>query len=105
MVADVAPVMLDRLKSSLKLTVERVMREWDPEEKNHTFIRGYAKATGLYKLLYQYRNAGQVIIFDDADSVFLDVTGRTAKRLLELSNGVDEFVLPLTQEELKRLAP
>ena len=35
-----------------------------------------------------------------ADSVFLDVTGRTAKRLLELSEGHDEFVLPITQEEL-----
>lgn len=35
-----------------------------------------------------------------ADSVFLDVTGRTAKRLLELSDGKDEFSLPITQEEL-----
>ena len=35
-----------------------------------------------------------------ADSVFLDVTGRTAKRLLELSNGEDRFTLPITQEEL-----
>jgi CRP/FNR family transcriptional regulator, cyclic AMP receptor protein len=35
-----------------------------------------------------------------ADAVFLDVTGRTAKRLLELANGADEFVLPVTQEEL-----
>jgi CRP/FNR family transcriptional regulator, cyclic AMP receptor protein len=35
-----------------------------------------------------------------ADSVFLDVTGRTAKRLLELSDERDEFVLPITQEEL-----
>lgn len=35
-----------------------------------------------------------------ADSVFLDVTGRTAKRLLELANGTNEFVLPVTQEEL-----
>jgi CRP-like cAMP-binding protein len=35
-----------------------------------------------------------------ADSVFLDVTGRTAKRLLELANGGDQFVLPVTQEEL-----
>jgi CRP/FNR family cyclic AMP-dependent transcriptional regulator len=35
-----------------------------------------------------------------ADSVFLDVTGRTAKRLLELSNGAEEFALPITQEEL-----
>jgi CRP/FNR family transcriptional regulator, cyclic AMP receptor protein len=35
-----------------------------------------------------------------ADSVFLDVTGRTAKRLLELADGRDEFTLPVTQEEL-----
>ena len=35
-----------------------------------------------------------------ADSVFLDVTGRTAKRLLELAGDDDEFVLPITQEEL-----
>ena len=35
-----------------------------------------------------------------ADSVFLDVTGRTAKRLLELANGTDEFALPVTQEDL-----
>lgn len=35
-----------------------------------------------------------------ADSVFLDVTGRTAKRLLELAGDEDEFALPITQEEL-----
>lgn len=35
-----------------------------------------------------------------ADSVFLDVTGRTAKRLLELAGDDDEFALPVTQEEL-----
>ncbi len=35
-----------------------------------------------------------------ADSVFLDVTGRTAKRLLDLAGDDDEFVLPITQEEL-----
>jgi CRP/FNR family transcriptional regulator, cyclic AMP receptor protein len=35
-----------------------------------------------------------------ADSVFLDVTGRTAKRLLDMADGEDEFTLPVTQEEL-----
>lgn len=35
-----------------------------------------------------------------ADSVFLDVTGRTAKRILELAGEQDEFTLPVTQEEL-----
>jgi CRP-like cAMP-binding protein len=38
-----------------------------------------------------------------ADAMFLDVSGRTAKRLLELSSGKDEFYLPLTQEELAGL--
>ena len=52
---------------------------------------------GVVRLL-----AGRIRNMDEAlaDSVFLDVTGRTAKRLLEMSNGADEFVLPLTQEEL-----
>jgi CRP-like cAMP-binding protein len=35
-----------------------------------------------------------------SDSVFLDVTGRTAKRIIELSEGEDEFTIPVTQEEL-----
>lgn len=38
-----------------------------------------------------------------ADSVFLDVTARTAKRLIELAGDTDEFQLPLTQEELAGL--
>ncbi len=35
-----------------------------------------------------------------ADSVFLDVTGRTAKRLLEVAGDANDFSLPVTQEEL-----
>ncbi len=35
-----------------------------------------------------------------AESLFLDVPGRTAKQLLELAGGRDEFALPITQEEL-----
>jgi len=35
-----------------------------------------------------------------ADSVFLDVPARTAKRLLELAGDADRFTLPITQEEL-----
>ena len=52
---------------------------------------------GVTRLLAQ-----RLRVMDEAlaDSVFLDVTGRTAKRLLELSDGADEFSLPVTQEEL-----
>ncbi len=47
-------------------------------------------------LVTRIRNTDEAL----ADSVFLDVTGRTAKRLLELSGDADEFSLPVTQEEL-----
>ena len=52
---------------------------------------------GVVKLL-----VGRLRATDEslADSVFLDVTGRTAKRLLELAGDEDEFILPITQEEL-----
>ncbi|MEM8903950.1 MAG: Crp/Fnr family transcriptional regulator [Actinomycetota bacterium] len=46
--------------------------------------------------------AGRLRTTDEAlaDSMFLDVAGRTAKRLLELSGGQETFTLPVTQEEL-----
>jgi CRP/FNR family cyclic AMP-dependent transcriptional regulator len=46
--------------------------------------------------------AGRLRVTDEAlaDSMFLDVTGRTAKRLLELAGDNDDFLLPVTQEEL-----
>jgi CRP-like cAMP-binding protein len=46
--------------------------------------------------------AGRLRIADEAlaDTAFLDVAGRTAKRLLELAGDADEFSLPVTQEEL-----
>jgi CRP-like cAMP-binding protein len=60
-------------------------------ENNPTVLRGVVRML-----------AERLRVMDGAlaDSVFLDVTGRTAKRLLELAAGADEFVLPVTQEEL-----
>lgn len=52
--------------------VEKLLKDWDPNQINHTVVKGFVRSTGIYKLLYQYRNAGQVIVFDDADSVFTD---------------------------------
>jgi CRP/FNR family transcriptional regulator, cyclic AMP receptor protein len=68
----------------------------------------YAPLRGLYEsqpeLLWNVVAllAGRLRSTDEAlaDSVFLDVTGRTAKRLLELAGDLDEFSLPITQEEL-----
>ncbi|HWE56778.1 MAG TPA: Crp/Fnr family transcriptional regulator [Acidimicrobiales bacterium] len=49
--------------------------------------------------------AQRLRVTDDAltDAVLLDVTGRTAKRLLELAGDASEFQLPITQEELAGL--
>lgn len=55
-------------------TVEKTLAEWDPNGINHVIIKGYVRATGLVKLLYQFREAGQVIVFDDADTIFFDDT-------------------------------
>jgi CRP-like cAMP-binding protein len=38
-----------------------------------------------------------------ADAFFLDVTGRTAKHLLDLAGDRDDFEIPITQEELAGL--
>lgn len=35
-------------------------------------VKGYIRPTGLYKLLYENREAGSLIVFDDIDSLFND---------------------------------
>lgn len=47
-------------------------------------------------LVRRLRAAGAAL----TDAVFLDVVGRTAKRLLGFAGDDDDFVLPVTQEEL-----
>jgi hypothetical protein len=54
--------------------IDQVLSDWDPEEEKYTTSSGYVKATGLYKLLYQHREKGQIVKFDDSDSLFYDVT-------------------------------
>lgn len=55
-------------------TVENALADWDPDGYNHSIIKGYVRATGLVKMLYQYREMGQVLVFDDADTIFFDDT-------------------------------
>jgi CRP/FNR family cyclic AMP-dependent transcriptional regulator len=77
-------------------------------EPSEIVVIPYAPLRDLYRsqpeLLWRVVNllAQRLRTTDEAlaDTVFLDVTGRTAKRLLELSAGADTFVLPITQEEL-----
>lgn len=55
-------------------TVEQQLAAWDPNGVNYTIVKGYVRATGLLKTLYSYRQAGQVVVFDDADAIFFDDT-------------------------------
>lgn len=52
--------------------VDKVLASWDPEQINHTIVKGFVRPTGLYKMLYEHREEGKVLVFDDADSVFFD---------------------------------
>jgi CRP-like cAMP-binding protein len=77
-------------------------------EQSEVITIPYAPVRALYEsqptLLWRVVAllAGRLRVTDEAlaDSVFLDVTGRTAKRLLELAGEKEEFALPITQEEL-----
>jgi len=54
-------------------TVEKALEDWDPSEQFHTIVKGGATKIGLLKTLYQYRNKKNVIVFDDCDSILLDL--------------------------------
>jgi hypothetical protein len=56
-------------------TVERGLQEYDSSGDNWHIIGGFSRATGLYRQLYNYRNQGQILVFDDCDSVFFDEVG------------------------------
>jgi len=52
--------------------VEEVLNDYDDTESVYTIVRGYLRPTGIIRLLYEYRHPGNVLVFDDADSVFFD---------------------------------
>lgn len=51
-------------------TVEKVISE--NATRNFTFVRGYVRPTGLYRMMYEHREENDVIVFDDSDSIFDD---------------------------------
>jgi hypothetical protein len=54
-------------------TIEGLLESSQDDEKiQYTAVRGFMKATGLYKLLWENRDENQVILLDDCDSAFQD---------------------------------
>lgn len=51
-------------------SIETELARIDPGKKRHSFIKGYVRPLGLYKALWDHREPGRVIVFDDADSIF-----------------------------------
>lgn len=52
--------------------VEQAIRNYDPTGHRTIIAKGFVRPTGLYLLLHEYRNPGNVIVLDDADSIFSD---------------------------------
>ena len=76
-------------------------REAEGIPRHEKFRKLYAdNPTQLWRVLELLAMRLRVMDGVLADSVFLDVTGRTAKRLLEIAGDADDFSLPVTQEEL-----
>lgn len=67
--------------------VNKILIEKNGGEFNHVFWRGYIRATGLFKLLYENRHKGQIVVLDDTDSIFQDeVALNILKAALELKS-------------------
>lgn len=52
--------------------VEQALKKWDSERQRHIIIKGFVKTTGLMRMLYKFRHPENVVVFDDADSLFWD---------------------------------
>jgi hypothetical protein len=54
-------------------TVESILHDAkEMQNINYEIVRGTLSAINLYMLAYKYRNEGDVIVLDDADSIFHD---------------------------------
>lgn len=53
-------------------TIEQALKNYDPTGSRTTIAKGFVRSTGLYLLLHEYRHKGNVIVMDDADSIFND---------------------------------
>ena len=43
-------------------TIEKELEDWDPNGSRYTIVKGYVRATGLYKMLFQHRHPGNLIV-------------------------------------------
>lgn len=56
-------------------SIDKKLRAYDPQQKRHTPVRGYSTAVNLYKLLWDHRHEGSILVLDDCDAVRDDEVG------------------------------
>jgi hypothetical protein len=47
-----------------------ILNALERDNTPHVVVKGYSTAAALYKTLYTYRHPGNVVVFDDCDSIF-----------------------------------
>ena len=52
--------------------VMKILNKAEDAKRVATVVKGYVRPTGLYKLLYENRFKRNIIVLDDADSIFSD---------------------------------
>ena len=67
-------------------TVMHRLTDWGINRESA--VKGFVKATGLYKLLYRHRNPGSVLVLDDSDAVFFDDTSLGFLKVVCDTNGI-----------------
>jgi hypothetical protein len=56
-------------------TTEEKLREQlgGEDNENYLFLKGSSSAVDLYKTLFEYRHPGQILVFDDCDSIWFNI--------------------------------
>lgn len=55
-------------------TIDQICDKYESEGKRVTRVKGFVRATGLYRTLLENRDEDCIVVFDDADSIFNDTT-------------------------------
>lgn len=55
--------------------IEEKLGAFGEENSEWEIVKGYSTPMSLFKVLYKYRNEGQVLVLDDADNILFDEVG------------------------------
>ena len=56
-------------------TMNQIKEAVNKGKISYKLLKGYARPTGLYKALYEFRKSGQLLVIDDCDAIFRDEVG------------------------------